>query len=77
MTTAPTGLFDWDMATQNETILFGLPSRVRERMARLIEASGCDYVVCSFFSWGTIPQEQMLRSAPLRAHTIDAFGGRE
>jgi alkanesulfonate monooxygenase SsuD/methylene tetrahydromethanopterin reductase-like flavin-dependent oxidoreductase (luciferase family) len=41
-------LFGWDMATQYETILYGSPSRVQEQMARLVETSGCNYVVCSF-----------------------------
>lgn len=63
------GLFDWDMATENETILFGSPSRVREQMARLIETSGCNYVVCSF-SWGTMPHEQMLHSVRLFSQEV-------
>ena len=63
------GLFDWDMATQHETILFGSPFRVREQMARLIETSGCNYVVCSF-SWGTMPHEQMLHSVRLFSQQV-------
>jgi alkanesulfonate monooxygenase SsuD/methylene tetrahydromethanopterin reductase-like flavin-dependent oxidoreductase (luciferase family) len=63
------GLFDWDMATENETILFGSPSRIREQMARLIETSGCNYVVCSF-SWGTMPHEEMLHSVRLFSQQV-------
>ena len=63
------GLFGWDMATQHETILFGSPSRVREQMSRLIETSGCNYVVCSF-SWGTMPHEQMLHSVRLFSQEV-------
>jgi hypothetical protein len=57
------------MATQHETILFGSPPRVREQMSRLIETSGCNYVVCSF-SWGTIPHEQMLHSVRLFSQEV-------
>jgi alkanesulfonate monooxygenase SsuD/methylene tetrahydromethanopterin reductase-like flavin-dependent oxidoreductase (luciferase family) len=69
------GLFEWEMATQHETILFGSPTRVREQMARLVETSGCNYVVCSF-AWGTTPHEQMLRSMRLFAEEVmPAFSG--
>jgi alkanesulfonate monooxygenase SsuD/methylene tetrahydromethanopterin reductase-like flavin-dependent oxidoreductase (luciferase family) len=63
------GLFAWEPAMQHETILCGSPSRIRERMARLVETSGCNYVVCSF-AWGTLPQEQMLRSLRLFAQEV-------
>ena len=58
------GLFGWEAATQHETILFGSPSRVRDQMARLVETSGCNYIVCSL-AWGSLPHEQTLRSLRL------------
>jgi alkanesulfonate monooxygenase SsuD/methylene tetrahydromethanopterin reductase-like flavin-dependent oxidoreductase (luciferase family) len=69
------GLFGWDTATQHETILFGSPSRVREQLAHLVETSGCNYVVCSL-AWGTLPQEQRLRSLRLFIEDVmPAFSG--
>ena len=58
------GLFAWEPSIQNETILFGSPARVREQMERLVETSGCNYVVCSF-AWGSMPHAQRLRSVNL------------
>jgi alkanesulfonate monooxygenase SsuD/methylene tetrahydromethanopterin reductase-like flavin-dependent oxidoreductase (luciferase family) len=58
------GLFAWETATQYETILFGSPAHVREQIARLLEVSGCNYIVCAF-AWGTFPHEQTLRSLRL------------
>jgi alkanesulfonate monooxygenase SsuD/methylene tetrahydromethanopterin reductase-like flavin-dependent oxidoreductase (luciferase family) len=58
------GLFAWETSTQHETILFGSPVRVREQMERLVEASGCNYVICAF-AWGTLPHEHTLRSLRL------------
>jgi alkanesulfonate monooxygenase SsuD/methylene tetrahydromethanopterin reductase-like flavin-dependent oxidoreductase (luciferase family) len=58
------GLFAWEPSIQHETILSGSPARVREQMTRLIERSGCNYVVCSF-AWGSMPHEQRLRSVRL------------
>jgi len=69
------GLFGWDTATQHETILFGSPPRVHEQMARLVETSGCNYVVCSL-AWGTLSQEQRLRSLRLFIEDVmPAFSG--
>jgi alkanesulfonate monooxygenase SsuD/methylene tetrahydromethanopterin reductase-like flavin-dependent oxidoreductase (luciferase family) len=58
------GLFTWETATQHQTVIFGSPARVREQMGRLIEDSGCNYVICSF-AWGTLPHQQTLRSLRL------------
>jgi alkanesulfonate monooxygenase SsuD/methylene tetrahydromethanopterin reductase-like flavin-dependent oxidoreductase (luciferase family) len=63
------GLFAWETSTQYETILFGSPARVREQMARLLEVSGCNYVICAF-AWGTLPHEQALRSLRLFAQEV-------
>jgi alkanesulfonate monooxygenase SsuD/methylene tetrahydromethanopterin reductase-like flavin-dependent oxidoreductase (luciferase family) len=63
------GLFEWNTATQHETILFGSPSRVRDQMARLVETSGCNYVVCSL-AWGSLPHEQTLQSLRLFADQV-------
>jgi len=61
--------FGWEMATQHETILFGTPARVREQLGRLIEVSGCNYVLC-VFAWGTIPHDLALRSMRLFADEV-------
>ena len=63
------GLFGWEPAIEYETILFGSPSRIRDQMRGLVEASGCNYVVCSF-AWGTLGHEQMLRSLRLFAEEV-------
>jgi alkanesulfonate monooxygenase SsuD/methylene tetrahydromethanopterin reductase-like flavin-dependent oxidoreductase (luciferase family) len=63
------GLFAWEPAIEHETMLFGSPSRIREQIARLVETSGCNYVVCSF-AWGTLPHDQALRSLQLFAREV-------
>jgi alkanesulfonate monooxygenase SsuD/methylene tetrahydromethanopterin reductase-like flavin-dependent oxidoreductase (luciferase family) len=63
------GLFAWETATQHQTVIFGSPARVREQMGRLIEDSGCNYVICSF-AWGTLPHQQTLRSVRLFAREV-------
>ncbi len=69
-------LFAWEPSIQGETILFGTPARLREQMARLLEASGCNYVVCAF-AWGTLTHEQALRSMHLFTDEVmPAFVGR-
>ena len=61
--------------TGAETILYGSPARVREQMARLLEVSGCNYVICAF-AWGSIPHEQALRSLRLFSEEVmPAFTG--
>ncbi len=61
--------FGWEMATQHETILFGTPERVREQVERLLEVSGCNYVLCAF-AWGSIPHDLALRSLRLFATEV-------
>ncbi len=69
------GLFSWDTSTEHETIIFGSPERVREQIERLLEVSGCNYVVCSF-TWGTFTHEQVLRSLHLFSEEVmPAFSG--
>ncbi|HEX9640243.1 MAG TPA: LLM class flavin-dependent oxidoreductase [Candidatus Krumholzibacteria bacterium] len=62
-------IFAWETATRLETIILGSPKRVREQMKQLLEASGCNYVICSF-AWGTLPYEQALRSLRLFAEEV-------
>ncbi|MGH2588502.1 MAG: LLM class flavin-dependent oxidoreductase, partial [Dehalococcoidia bacterium] len=65
----------WDTALEAETILVGSPDRVREQVARLLEASGCNYLICSF-AWGSLTHEQSLRSLRLFAEEVmPAFAG--
>ena len=69
------GLFAWEPSIQGETILCGSAARVREQTARLLEVSGCNYVICAF-AWGTLPYEQTRRSLHLFAEEVmPAFTG--
>jgi alkanesulfonate monooxygenase SsuD/methylene tetrahydromethanopterin reductase-like flavin-dependent oxidoreductase (luciferase family) len=69
------GLFAWEPSLQGETILCGTPARVREQMARLLEVSGCNYVICAF-AWGTLSHAQALHSLRLFAEEVmPAFTG--
>jgi len=69
------GLFAWEAAIEHKTILFGSPARVCEEMERLVAASGCNYVICSF-AWGTLSREQSLRTLHLfAAEVMPAFSG--
>ncbi len=62
-------LFDWETATQLETVICGSPARVRERLSALVEISGCNYVNCSF-AWGSLPHEKTLKSLQLFVQEI-------
>jgi alkanesulfonate monooxygenase SsuD/methylene tetrahydromethanopterin reductase-like flavin-dependent oxidoreductase (luciferase family) len=69
------GLFAWEGAVRHETLIFGSPARVREQVARLLEGSGCNYMICAF-AWGTLTHEQTLRSLRLFAEEVmPAFVG--
>ena len=63
------GLFSWQAAEDFETILFGSPERVRDQVARLVDATGCNYVIASF-AWGTLSAEQSERSLRLFAEKV-------
>ena len=64
---------DLDAALRAETILCGSPGRVREQVARLIETTGVNYVICCF-AWGDLTYEQALRSLRLfEAEVMPAF----
>jgi len=71
----PDGLFSWETSTQHETILFGSPARMREQMARLLDVSGCNYVIGAF-AWGSLPHAQAMRSLRLFTEEVmPAFAG--
>jgi alkanesulfonate monooxygenase SsuD/methylene tetrahydromethanopterin reductase-like flavin-dependent oxidoreductase (luciferase family) len=71
----PDSLFSWEVSTQQETILFGSPARVREQLAQLLEVSGCNYVIGAF-AWGTLPHAHTLRSLRLfTGEVMPAFSG--
>ncbi len=63
------GLFAWDTALEHQTLLVGSPARVREQVVRLLEETGCNYMICSF-AWGTLTGEQALRSLRLFAQEV-------
>lgn len=64
---------DLDAALKHETIIAGSPATVREQVARLIEVSGCTYIICCF-AWGSLTHQQALRSLRLFAdEVIPAF----
>ena len=68
-------VFAWEPSLQGETILIGSPARVREQAARLLEVSGCNYVIGAF-AWGSLPHAQALRSLRLFAEEVmPAFAG--
>jgi hypothetical protein len=57
-----------------KSLIFGTPERVRAEMQQLVEASGCNYVICSF-AWGALSAEQSLRSLRHFAREVmPAFG---
>jgi alkanesulfonate monooxygenase SsuD/methylene tetrahydromethanopterin reductase-like flavin-dependent oxidoreductase (luciferase family) len=62
-----------DAALRHETILAGSPGRVCAQVDRLVEATGVNYVICSF-AWGDLTLDQSLRSLQLFAkHVLPAF----
>jgi alkanesulfonate monooxygenase SsuD/methylene tetrahydromethanopterin reductase-like flavin-dependent oxidoreductase (luciferase family) len=70
----PDPLFSWETSIQHETILFGSPERVREQMARLVQTSGCNYVLC-VFAWGNLTHEQSMHSLRVFSDEVmPAFG---
>jgi alkanesulfonate monooxygenase SsuD/methylene tetrahydromethanopterin reductase-like flavin-dependent oxidoreductase (luciferase family) len=67
------GLFAWETAVADKSILFGSPARVRREMQQLVAASGCNYVICAF-AWGTLSHAQSMRSLGLfAAEVMPAF----
>lgn len=66
---------DLDAALKHETIIAGSPATVREKVGRLIETAGVNYVIACF-SWGSITHEQALQSLRLYASEVmPAFVG--
>ncbi len=64
-----------DAALRHETILVGSPERVRDQVARLLDTTGANYVICCF-AWGDLTQEQSRRSLRLFAERVmPAFRG--
>jgi alkanesulfonate monooxygenase SsuD/methylene tetrahydromethanopterin reductase-like flavin-dependent oxidoreductase (luciferase family) len=57
--------FGWEPSLQGETILFGSPARVREQLARVLDVSGCNYVIGAF-AWGTFPRPNVALTALVR-----------
>jgi alkanesulfonate monooxygenase SsuD/methylene tetrahydromethanopterin reductase-like flavin-dependent oxidoreductase (luciferase family) len=62
-------LFDWDKGLEGETILVGSPATVREKIQRLVTASGINYFMGSF-AWGALTFEQSARSLDLFAREV-------
>lgn len=63
------GSRNWNAAIEQETILVGSPARVRQQVARVLEQSGCNYLICSF-AWGSLSHEHSLRSMRLFAEQV-------
>jgi alkanesulfonate monooxygenase SsuD/methylene tetrahydromethanopterin reductase-like flavin-dependent oxidoreductase (luciferase family) len=62
-----------DAALKAETVLCGSPARVRDQVARVIDATGVNYVIGAF-AWGDLTLAQSLRSLRLFAeHVVPAF----
>ncbi len=62
-------LFSWDLGVAGQTILFGSPSRVRDQVAALLDATGCNYFIGSF-AWGSLPFAAAERSLALFAEHV-------
>jgi alkanesulfonate monooxygenase SsuD/methylene tetrahydromethanopterin reductase-like flavin-dependent oxidoreductase (luciferase family) len=62
-------LLDLDVALRDEGIICGSPDRVREQVARLVDATGANYVIGSF-AWGDLTAAQSLRSLQLFAAEV-------
>jgi alkanesulfonate monooxygenase SsuD/methylene tetrahydromethanopterin reductase-like flavin-dependent oxidoreductase (luciferase family) len=60
---------DLEPALREEVILAGSPARVRAQVARLVEATGVDYVI-GCFAWGDLTLAQSLRSLRLFAEQV-------
>lgn len=58
-----------EAALRHETILVGSPERVRDQVARLVDATGANYVI-GCFAWGDLTPEQSLRSLRLFAEQV-------
>ncbi|MFN8525440.1 MAG: LLM class flavin-dependent oxidoreductase [Chloroflexota bacterium] len=67
--------FSYENALKHETVLSGSPTTVRAQMARMLEESGCNYVLC-VFAWGDLSHEDAMRSLRLFAgEVMPAFAG--
>jgi alkanesulfonate monooxygenase SsuD/methylene tetrahydromethanopterin reductase-like flavin-dependent oxidoreductase (luciferase family) len=68
-------LFDWESAVQASSVVCGSPATVRAAVARLVETTGCNYVIGSF-AWGSLSHAQSMRSLDLFAREVmPAIGG--
>ena len=56
--------FSWETATEHDTFIFGSPDTVREKMQRLVEVSGVNYLNLTF-AWGSLTLEETMRSLEL------------
>ena len=69
-------VFAWEPSLRGETLLVGSPARVREQLARLLDESGCNYVIGAF-AWGSLPHAQALHSLRLFAEEVMPAFSRE
>ena len=67
------GLLAWETATEFETVIFGSP-RVREQVGRLVEVSGCNYVICAF-AWAPCRMSKPAFSAAVAHEVMPAYSG--
>jgi alkanesulfonate monooxygenase SsuD/methylene tetrahydromethanopterin reductase-like flavin-dependent oxidoreductase (luciferase family) len=66
-------LSDTDEAVAKGQLIFGTAETVRDRIKRLVEATGCNYVV-PVFAFGTLSDQQGMRSiVEFSMHVIPAF----
>jgi alkanesulfonate monooxygenase SsuD/methylene tetrahydromethanopterin reductase-like flavin-dependent oxidoreductase (luciferase family) len=63
------GLFSWETAIADKSLVFGSPPRVCAAMEQLVAASGCNYVLCAF-AWGALSRAQAGRSLQLFADEV-------
>jgi alkanesulfonate monooxygenase SsuD/methylene tetrahydromethanopterin reductase-like flavin-dependent oxidoreductase (luciferase family) len=60
----PAAQADFDASLGERLLLAGSPATVREGVQAVADAATCDYFAC-VFSWGSLTQEQVLRSIDL------------
>jgi alkanesulfonate monooxygenase SsuD/methylene tetrahydromethanopterin reductase-like flavin-dependent oxidoreductase (luciferase family) len=60
---------DFDAARKGGSVIAGTPDTVREEMARHIEETGVNYVLCQF-AFGNISHEAEMRSLKLFATEV-------
>ena len=57
-------IFSWEASVASDSIVFGSPATVREKIGAIVEGTDCNYVITAF-AWGPIRYEQSAHSMRL------------